>query len=74
MKKPWLVEVDGEEKTMYLLPKSSYLSLPIGTKIYSLEGEEFIVGEDEIDMTATDGYLEYGMLKEESKAKESEWK
>jgi len=74
MKKPWLIEIDGEEKTMYLLPKSAYLSLPIGTEIYSLEGEKFVVGEDEIDLSDTDGYLDYGVIKEKAPNKEPEWK
>ncbi|MFA5559314.1 MAG: hypothetical protein WDA59_07705 [Methanofastidiosum sp.] len=74
MKKPWLIEIDGEEKTMYLIPKSAYLSLPVGTEIYSLEGEKFVIGEDEIDMTATEGYLDYGILKETPEAKKGGWK
>jgi len=57
---------DGIERTLILVPKFGYLSLPIGTVMYSIDGERVVVGEDEIDQrTYIDGYLKYGILKEE---------
>lgn len=59
------IEIDGEERTITLVPKFGYLSLPIGTEMYSLNGERVVVGEDEIDQTIiADGYLAYGILEE----------
>ena len=62
---PWAIMLNGEERIINLVPKSSYLGLPIGTVLYSVDGERVVVGEDEIDMTAPNGYLGYGILEEE---------
>jgi hypothetical protein len=65
MKQPWKVEIDGQERTIYLVPKFGYLSLPVGTVMYSILGERVVVGEDYIDMDTRNGYLAYGILEEE---------
>jgi hypothetical protein len=64
MKQPWKVEIDGQERTIHLVSKFGYLSLPIGTIMYSINGERVVVGEDEIDMDTRNGYLGYGILEE----------
>jgi len=64
MKKTWTVEIDGEEKTLSLVTKYGYLSLPVGTVMYSLLGDRVVIGEDEIDQRMLDGYLNYGILEE----------
>lgn len=63
MKKQYLIDLDGDERTITLVPKFGYLSLPVGTVMYSIDGERVIVGEDEIDQTPiAEGYLKYGIL------------
>lgn len=65
MKQLWKVEIEGQERTIALVPKFGYLSLPIGTVMYSTEGERVIVGEDEIDQAPiVAGYLKYGILED----------
>ena len=71
MKKLLTIEIDGEERTIALVPKFGYLSLLVGTVMYSIDGERVVVGEDEIDLTPiADGYLKYGIAGQ--KAKEDE--
>jgi hypothetical protein len=66
MKKPYVIEIDGEERIINLVPKFGYLSLPVGTVMYSIDGERVIVGEDEVDQTPImDGYLGYGTLEDD---------
>jgi len=63
MKQPWTIEIDGEERTIYLVPKSGYLSLPLGTELYSIDGEKVIVGEIDLsNVKLMNGYLPYGVL------------
>lgn len=66
MKKLWKVEINGQERIIALVSKFGYLSLPVGTVMYSLNGEKFIVGEDEPDQNYhLEGYIPYGILEEE---------
>jgi hypothetical protein len=56
---------DGKEYSLALVTKYGYLSLPVGTVMFSIDGERVVVGEDEIDQTPiADGYLKYGILEE----------
>lgn len=65
MKKQYLIDLDGDERTITLVPKFGYLSLPVGTIMYSIDGERVVVGEDEIDQTPiAEGYLAYGILED----------
>lgn len=67
MKKIVQIEVDGIERAAALVTKFGYLSLPIGTKMYSLDGRLAIVGEDEVDQEELiEGYLKYGILEEDN--------
>jgi hypothetical protein len=65
VKKTIIIALDGEERTITLVPKFGYLSLPIGTVLYAVDGERVVVGEDELDMEyELDGYLQYGVLED----------
>jgi hypothetical protein len=60
-----IVLEDGIERTLALVTKYGYLSLPVGTVMFSIDGERVVIGEDEIDQTPVmDGYLKYGILEE----------
>jgi len=68
MKKLITIEVDGEERDIALVPLFGYRSLPVGTIMYSLNGERVVVGEDEIDQTNIgDGYIGYGIISQKPK-------
>lgn len=65
MKKQYFIDLDGDERTITLVPKFGYLTMPVGTVLYSIDGERVVVGEDEIDQTPLmDGYLKYGILED----------
>jgi hypothetical protein len=56
---------DGLERSLSLITRFGYLSLPVGTVMFSIDGERVVVGENEIDQTPiADGYLKYGILEE----------